>query len=77
MGNGASATSRGALHAAQSRLSFHLRTLRHAGLVRDRKDGRWVYYSLRPEAIEELARALGDLTVAKARATGEWYSCCG
>jgi len=67
----------GALDAAQSRLSFHLRTLRDAGLVSDRKDGRWVYYSLRPEAIEELARALGDLTVPKARAVGEWYSCCG
>ena len=28
------------LDAAQSRLSFHLRVLRDAGIVRDRKDGR-------------------------------------
>jgi len=44
-----------ALGAAQSRLSFHLRVLREAGIVNDRKDGRWVHYSLRPEVLEELA----------------------
>jgi len=31
------------LGAGQSLLSFHLRTLKDAGLVRDRRDGRWVY----------------------------------
>jgi ArsR family transcriptional regulator len=67
----------GALDAAQSRLSFHLRTLRDAGLVSDRKEGRWVYYALRPEAIDEMARALGDLTTPRTRVIGEWYSCCG
>jgi ArsR family transcriptional regulator len=49
-----------ALGAAQSRLSFHLRVLREAGLVNDRKDGRWVHYSLRPEALEELAKYLQE-----------------
>ena len=29
------------LEASQSRLSFHLKTLREAGLVADRKEGRW------------------------------------
>ncbi len=38
------------LDAAQSRLSFHLRVLKDAGIVRDRKDGRWVYYELDREA---------------------------
>ncbi len=42
------------LDAAQSRLSFHLRVLRDAGIVRDRKDGRWVYYELDPNAFEEV-----------------------
>ncbi len=42
------------LDAAQSRLSFHLRVLKDAGIVRDRKDGRWVYYELDPEAFEEV-----------------------
>ena len=39
---------------AQSRLSFHLRVMREAGLIEAREQGRWVYYSLRPEAIEQL-----------------------
>src|SRR2546428_1428492 len=30
------------LDAAQSRLSFHLKTLKDAGLVTDRRGGRWV-----------------------------------
>jgi len=47
-----------ALGAYQSRLSFHLRKLKDAGLVRDRKEGRWVHYSLDPDALEELAAHL-------------------
>jgi len=31
---------------SQSKLSFHLKTLKDAGLVRSRQDGRWIYYSL-------------------------------
>ena len=36
-----------ALDAAQSRLSFHLKVLK-AGLVTDRREGRWMYYTLNP-----------------------------
>jgi ArsR family transcriptional regulator, arsenate/arsenite/antimonite-responsive transcriptional repressor len=43
-----------ALDAAQSRLSFHLRTLKQAGLVSDRREGRWVYYALSPDALDEI-----------------------
>ena len=39
------------LDAAQSRLSFHLKVLKEAGLVRDRKEGRWSYYSLVPDTL--------------------------
>jgi ArsR family transcriptional regulator len=42
------------LEAAQSRLSFHLRVLKDAGLVTDRKEGRWSYYTIVPEALAEL-----------------------
>jgi len=42
------------LDAAQSRLSFHLRVLKDAGIVRDRKDGRWVHYELDPEVFDEM-----------------------
>lgn len=44
-----------ALHAAQSRLSFHLKTLKDAGLVTDRRDGRWIYYQLNREALDRIA----------------------
>jgi len=42
------------LHIAQSRLSFHLKTLKEAGILRDRREGRWVYYALNPESLEEV-----------------------
>lgn len=48
------------LEAAQSRLSFHLRVLKDAGLVTDRKEGRWSYYTIVPEALAEVH----DLAVA-------------
>ncbi|WP_420265361.1 ArsR/SmtB family transcription factor [Candidatus Magnetominusculus dajiuhuensis] len=35
-----------ALDMSQPKVSFHLSTLKEAGLIRDRKDGKWVYYSL-------------------------------
>ena len=39
----------------QSRLSFHLKTLKDAGLVTDHRDGRWVYYALNREMLDEIA----------------------
>ncbi len=43
-----------ALEAAQSRLSFHLRVLKDAGLVTDRKEGRWSYYTIVSETLAEV-----------------------
>ncbi|MEM7726391.1 MAG: metalloregulator ArsR/SmtB family transcription factor [Cyanobacteria bacterium P01_A01_bin.45] len=31
---------------SQSKLSFHLKTLKQAGLVNARQQGRWIYYSI-------------------------------
>lgn len=61
------------LDAAQSRLSFHLRVLRDAGIVRDRKDGRWVYYELDPDAFEETETLVDEL---KPRALAVRSECC-
>jgi ArsR family transcriptional regulator len=47
------------LRAGQSRLSFHLKTLKDAGLIRDRREGRWVYYSLNPDALGEIQELMG------------------
>lgn len=55
-----------ALGAQQSRLSFHLRTLKEAGLVSDRRQGRWIYYAVRSEALDELELRLRPLRPALA-----------
>ncbi|MGV2831708.1 ArsR/SmtB family transcription factor [Myxosarcina sp. GI1(2024)] len=34
------------LNVNQSKLSFHLKTLKEAELIRSRQQGRWIYYSL-------------------------------
>ncbi len=46
------------LQTGQSRLSFHLKTLKDTGLLKDRRDGRWIYYSLNDEAMREIGRWL-------------------
>ena len=61
------------LDAAQSRLSFHLRVLKDAGIVRDRKDGRWVHYELDPDAFEEVETLVSGM---KPRAVGRSQACC-
>lgn len=42
---------------AQSKVSYHLRVLREAGIVREESRGKWSYYSIDAEAT---ARALHD-----------------
>jgi ArsR family transcriptional regulator len=46
------------LEITQSKASRHLITLRHAGLVTDRKDGLWSYYQLCPVEDELVKRHL-------------------
>ena len=53
------------LSAAQSRLSFHLRVLRDAGIVSDRREGRWSYYRIVPEALAEVHDLAVDLQPAR------------
>lgn len=48
------------LDAAQSRLSFHLKVLKDAGLVTDRRDGRWMYYTLNQDVLSEAGVTLGE-----------------
>ncbi len=50
-----------ALQTGQSRLSFHLKTLKYAGLLKDRPEGRWIYYSLNPDMLTELQEFLAAL----------------
>jgi ArsR family transcriptional regulator, arsenate/arsenite/antimonite-responsive transcriptional repressor len=64
------------LDAAQSRLSFHLRVLKDAGLVSDRRDGRWVHYSLNRDVLGEVEDVLGDLKPASRRLAVRDEACC-
>ena len=50
-----------ALGTGQSRLSFHLKALKAAGILTHRRQGRWIYYALTPgvgDAVERFAEAL-------------------
>ena len=64
-----------AMNAAQSRLSFHLKVLKDAGLVEDRREGRWMYYSLSGQAVEELENLVKSLKNA-ARSAVSAGRCC-
>jgi ArsR family transcriptional regulator len=65
------------LGASQSRLSFHLKKLKAAGLIVDRPEGRWVYYRLAPGVLDDVRGILGALS----HEVDEWDhntgSCCG
>jgi len=65
----------GALDAAQSRLSFHLKVLKDAGLVTDRRDGRWMYYTLNPDTLAEAAELVETLASAPSPAERK-NGCC-
>jgi ArsR family transcriptional regulator, arsenate/arsenite/antimonite-responsive transcriptional repressor len=62
------------LGVSQSKLSFHLKTLKEAGLVNSRQEGRWIYYSLNLPQFSVLEGYLADfshnIVISSAR------SCC-
>jgi ArsR family transcriptional regulator len=58
-----------AFKTGQSRLSFHLKVLKGAGLIVDRPEGRWTYYSLNREALEELEEIVHELRMSVSRST--------
>jgi ArsR family transcriptional regulator, arsenate/arsenite/antimonite-responsive transcriptional repressor len=64
-----------AMKAGQSRLSFHLKVLKEAGLIVDRREGRWMYYSIDPDGIEELEELVESLK-RSAKSAGLTVGCC-
>jgi ArsR family transcriptional regulator len=62
------------LDAGQSLLSFHLKALKDAGLVTDRRDGRWMHYALNGGAIAEIEAFLGAL--GRKTAERRWKPVC-
>jgi ArsR family transcriptional regulator, arsenate/arsenite/antimonite-responsive transcriptional repressor len=63
------------LSSKQPLLSFHLKTLKDAGILNDRRAGRWVYYSLNPDALEFLEQFLGTLKERSRKPSGV-RKCC-
>jgi ArsR family transcriptional regulator, arsenate/arsenite/antimonite-responsive transcriptional repressor len=48
------------LEISQSKLSFHLKVLKEAELVRSRQEGRWIYYSLNLQQFIVLEQYLAE-----------------
>lgn len=48
------------IQVAQSKLSFHLKTLKEAKLIKARQQGRWVYYRLNLPQLVELEQYLAE-----------------
>lgn len=59
---------------AQSLLSFHLKTLRDAGLVNVRRSGRWAHYSLSHTALLQVGVVITEL--CQPAADHGYDTCC-
>lgn len=61
------------LNLSSPRISQHLAVLRRAAIVKERREGKWIFYSLIPETIEQfnrswdslIARSMADLPEMK------------
>jgi ArsR family transcriptional regulator, arsenate/arsenite/antimonite-responsive transcriptional repressor len=61
------------MRTGQSRLSFHLKVLKDAGLILDRREGRWMYYSINRETLDELEEVVMEM---KQEAKSSSARCC-
>lgn len=53
------------LDASQSRMSRHMKVLREAGLVLDRRDAQWVRYRRNPDLTPEFAAVIDAVLTAE------------
>lgn len=53
------------LDASQSRMSRHMKVLREAGLVRDRRDAQWVRYRRNPDLAPEFVAVIDAILAAE------------
>jgi ArsR family transcriptional regulator len=52
-------------HITQPTLSHHMKNLCDSGLVKERKEGKWTYYSLSDDAAKSLRAFLEEITTIK------------
>jgi len=55
------------LDLGQSLMSHHLRILRESGLLTDRRDGRWIHYSIAEPALAACRLALYEMEPLRTR----------
>ena len=48
------------LDLTQSNISFHLKTLKYAGFITSRKEGKWMHYSLNRKVFGKFCANFGD-----------------
>jgi len=46
---------------SQSKISYHIKILKDAGLISERQEGRWVYYKLDLEVLSDIKNWMGNL----------------
>lgn len=52
-------------HITQPTLSHHMKILCDCGLVNGRKEGKWTYYSLNPDKVQDFKSFLSSITTDK------------
>ena len=60
----------------QSKVSYHMRKLKEAGLVREERRGKWSFYSLDREAASELIGEAADQLLSGSERRGVGGGCC-
>jgi ArsR family transcriptional regulator, arsenate/arsenite/antimonite-responsive transcriptional repressor len=60
----------------QSRVSYHMRKLKDAGLVREEKRGQWSFYSIDREAAGELLGEAAERLLSTSEKRGAGDGCC-
>jgi ArsR family transcriptional regulator len=60
----------------QSKVSYHMRKLKEAGLVREEKRGKWSFYSIDREAAEELLGEAAERLLSSPEKRGAGDGCC-
>jgi ArsR family transcriptional regulator len=60
----------------QSKVSYHMKKLKDAGLVREERHGKWTFYSLDREAASELLGEAADHLLSGAEKRSAGGGCC-
>lgn len=55
---------------SQPTISHHLKVLRQAGWVSSERRGTWIWYAIRPEAVERFRTIAGGIQAGDARTVG-------